>query len=327
MKHWIFTFALGALLPVHDFFAQNPIYSFPAFPVDIEYPVEWKFQQESKNAWLVSDGTTEFNIIAFKANKRFNADSLRYMAMKFYADPNIQNLQVSEVGSGSMGTIPAEKCVLSFMSQGKLYLSTMYLAKFHLNHQYNSLLFYFEIGEGNVKSYAPLQERMISSLKYRPFQYKSLQQQGVQFLFPNHWAGQRVEEGDSMLLKVTDGRAALSIFSVPAKDSLPVFQGVETYRDYLKKFPGDRTDLKVKTEKEKWGSSALALMDLRYQVNELGVLYRWVQKRRQVIQMQDDQRILYTVVFEYPEGVESFYAPVEKQLLESLKFPGTTEQK
>lgn len=300
-------------------------YSFRDFPVDFDYPEEWRIEQDSRNSWVVTDGTTEFNILLFRANKRFNADSLRYMAMELYADPSIQNLQVSEVGGGTMGNIPAEKCVLSFMHQGKLYLSIMYLAKFHINHQYNSILFYFEIGEGNAKSYEPLQEHMISSLRYRDFQYRSFSQHDVTVEFPSHWAGVRPAEDDSLLIKFTDGRGSFSVFLNECRDSLPVFDKLNAYRQYLRKNPGDRKDLKVNLEKDKWNNLPVQWFEMRYQINEMGVLYRIVQKNWHIVRKVEGECRHYQILFEYPEGYESFYLPVEKKVMQALKLPGAAE--
>jgi len=300
----------------------NTTYSFKDFPVDIDYPEGWRWEQSSRKSWVLSDQTTEFNVILFRANRRFNADSLRYFALDLYEDPSIQNLQVSEIKSGTIGKVEADKVILSFSAGGKQYLSTIYLAKIHLNHMYNRVLFYYEIGESNAPAYTPIQDFLISSLRYRDINYMRFDLEGVVFEHPNHWATRRIQD-DTTFTYFSDGRANFSIFRTSLIDSTSASALIDLRREQLKRSSVEFPELKTKTLKEKTSIGTWHALELRYQASEYGVLFREIQRTYYgVIRKKGGGFELWKVHFVIPEGNEDFYTPVEQKVIQSLSLPG-----
>lgn len=324
----IFSFCLSTLALT----AQGTTYKIPDLPVEFSYNKDFKLRQDGKRSWTVfSEETgTEFYINLYKVGVRFNADSLRYLMLSLYegGDPNeaVTNIQVNEVGTGSMGPHPAEKFIMSFVSaEGKLYVNTAYLVHFQINRKYNSLLFYFEIGEKNVTSYAQIQEAMISSLKYTEFIYQKYNyaQDSVQIDYPNFWTAEAQTENDKPYLLIDDGRCRITLSSYIPKDSTTVGTYADAERDAWKKDVSNYPNLKIKSGTEKCKNGDM-------QAKNSGTFYKQfdgVTKtvtfskyflRRQVGNRKKD----FVLYFECPELNFSYYDPIFRKIYDSMVLPG-----
>ena len=312
-------------------FGQVNDFTFGELPVEFSYPADLKIRQDGKRSWTVfsEEVGTEFYVNLYKVGIRFNADSLRYLMMGLYeGDESVTNLQVNEVGTGSMGPHPAERFVVSFVSgEGKLYTSTAYLVHFHINRKYNSFLFYFEIGEKNVISYAPLQENMISSLRYKEFNYikYDYKKDSVQVEYPDFWTIEPVEKDTASYLQIDDGRCRITISSYQPKDSTTVatYSGAE--RDVWKKDLVNYPDLKIKsgTEKIKETGDVIAINSGSFNT-EVQTVTRRVEFTKYFIRRQTGKRVKdFVIYFEAPELYHAYYEPIFKRIYDSIKLPGT----
>jgi len=327
----IFLFILVFVSVAINSHAQGYVsYTLPNLPVEFDYPSDMELEKTGKKSWVVFDKNvgTEFNINLFNVSPRFNADSLRYMMLKLYDDPDIKNLQVSEVGSGSMGPHRAEKLSLSFMGpHDKQYVSTIYLVYFHINHEYNSLIFYFEIGANNVISYAPLQEAMISSLRYKPFSYKKniIEKEGIQLEYPNFWTEMAIDTGIGYL-HIHDGRMKFFAGAVDRMDSTSLKTFAEVERDSWKKQPAAFPNLKIKTQSVKCKNGETQFFNQGTFDQQVYSITRNVSFKkyfiRRIIEGKPKDFIIY---WEYPTSAEKYYAPVHDIMMESLRLPGKPE--
>jgi hypothetical protein len=305
-------------------------YSLPNLPVEFDYPSDLVLEKTGKKSWVVYDKNvgTEFNINLYHVSPRFNADSLRYMMLKLYEDPEVKNLQVSEVGSGTMGPHRAEKLVLSFMGpRDKQYVSTIYLVYFHINQEYNSLIFYFEIGANNVISYAPLQEAMISSLRYKPFSYKktSFEKEQLQIEYPDFWTETQVDTGVGYL-HIHDGRLKFFAGAVTRTDSMTLKTFAENERDSWKKQSTIFPNIKIKSQSIKCKNGETQFINSGTFDQQLYSITRNITFKKYFI-----RRIVngitkdFVIYWEYPTNAEKYYTPVHDIMMESLKLPGNPE--
>jgi hypothetical protein len=332
MKKNIFLF-LFAVVSAVSLRAQGTTYTFPGLPVEFDYPADFKLQQDGKSSWTIfnEETGTEFYVNLYRTGVRFNADSLRFLMLKLYeSDESVSNIQVNEVGTGSMGPHPAERFVLSFVSaEGKLYTCTAYLVHFWMNRRYNSFLFYFEIGEKNVISYAPIQEKMISSIRYKEFPYKkyTYQNDSVQIDYPDFWTAETIK-GDSteQQLLIDDGRCRILLSSyVPTKDTITVKMYADAERDKWKKAITQYRDLKISTgtEKIKETGDVIAVNSGSFNT-EVQTVMRRMEFTKYIIRRKVGTRTKdFVIYFECPEMYHDYYEPVFRKMYASLVLPGT----
>lgn len=322
---WMLCCSILSKITAQDFIS----YSIPNLPVEFDYPSEMVIERTGKKSWVVYDKNigTEFNINLFNVSPRFNADSLRYMMLKLYDDPEVKNIQINEVGGGTMGSHRAEKLVLSFIGpRDKQYVSTIYLVYFHINHEYNSLIFYFEIGVNNVISYAPLQEAMISSLRYKPFTYKktSFEKEGIELEYPNFWTEMAVDTGVGYL-HIHDGRMKFFAGAIERMDSTSLKTIAESERDSWKKQPGF-SNLKIKTQSIKYKNGEMQFLNQGTFDRQLYTITQNVSFKKYFIRRIIEGKVKdFLIYWEYPTNTEKYYMPIHDIMMGSLRLPGNPE--
>jgi hypothetical protein len=302
-------------------------YIIPNLPVSFQFPLDYKIENTSKRSWIIYEEQvgTEFNVMLYKISHRFNADSLKKMMLNMYDDPEIKNLQVNEIGSGSMGGHSAEKLTLSFMAQNdKRYVSTIYMVRFHINSTYNAFLFYFEMGEKNVISYTTVQEAMITSLQYLPFVYKTItsSNDSIQSLYPDFWNAQTLDTANSHII-ISDGRMNINIKSVLANDSISLDKTIIKTRDQIKINTSLYPNLKQKLTNEKLPSSEIVEIiegsfdkDVSGYVRNMTYILHYF--RRQNITNTID----YHIEFEFPTYAKEYYLPIIQKIVRETQFKG-----
>jgi hypothetical protein len=306
---------------------KNNSYTIPNLPVSFQFPLDYKIENTSKRSWIIYEEQvgTEFNVMLYKISHRFNADSLKKMMLNMYDDPEIKNLQVNEIGSGSMGGHSAEKLTLSFMAQNdKRYVSTIYLVRFHINSTYNAFLFYFEMGEKNVISYAPVQEAMIASLQYLPFVYKTITStnDSIQSLYPNFWNAQTVDTANSHII-ISDGRMNFNITSVLANDSIPLSKTIIKTRDQMKKNTSLYPNFKHKLTNEKLTSSEIIeILEASFDKDMNGYVRNITQLLYFFRRQNSTNTIDYHIEFEFPTYAKEYYLPIIQKIIRETQFKG-----
>lgn len=320
---------LFALLTISAGQAQVKTQSFGSYPVEFDFPADLQVRQDGKRSWTVySDDTgTEFYINLYKVGLRFNADSLRYLIAGLYeGDESVANIQPGEIASGKMGGYPAERFTLTFRSsEGKAYQTTAYLVHFQIDRKYNSILFYFEIGEKNVISYAPIQENMISSIRYKEFKYVkyTYEKDQVQLELPDFWTAELREKDTTSYLQVDDGNCRITFSSYTPKDSTTLAFYADQERDAWKKDIPSYPDLKIKsgTEKTKEGD-VFARNSGSYNATVQGVVRRMVFTKYWYRRIVDGKAKDFVLFMEYPENYETYYTPVFEKIYQSVVWPG-----
>lgn len=313
-------------------YAQSErIIQVPDYPLEFNYPQDFMVQQEGKSSWTIFDKEvgTEFYVNLYRVSDRFTADSLRYMMINLYKnDPDVSNIQVSHVGSGSFGTKKAERCELSFSVGDARYTSVSYLVYMYLNNKVNALLFYFEIGANNVVSYAPLQDQMIISLKYTPFNYQSFLQEedSVKFEYPDFWTMLQDEKDNSKVF-ITDYRYEVNYTSVIPKDSTTARMSADAYRDKIKLNIIDFPAIKVKSGNDKFNGVNCASVSGTYTKKINGVERKVNFERYFIRKMVNGKEVEFILEFTIPEVFKEYYLPIDQKIKSSIVLPGSILEK
>lgn len=323
----IFVFIILSVF-VQSISAQGKTHTFNQYPVEFDFPSDLQIRQDGKRSWTVySDDTgTEFYINLYKVGLRFNADSLRYLITSLYeGDESVTNIQPGEIASGKMGVHPCERFTLTFRSaEGKAYQTTAYLVHFQIDRKYNSFLFYFEIGEKNVVSYAPIQEAMISSLRYKEFNYKktTYQKDQVTVEYPDFWT-EELKSDSIEYFQIDDGNCKIIISSYTPKDSTSLNYYADMERDLWKKDIPNFPDLKIKsgTEKLKDGD-IIAKNSGSFNATIQNVVRKLIFSKTWYRRTVDGKVKDFTLYMEYPENYENYYLPIFKKINEAVVWPG-----
>lgn len=300
-------------------------YKLKGFPVQFSYPsapVAFPVKEVGKYTYVLSDNQSEFYVKFTRVGQRFTSDSLKAMFLKLYSDdPNIKNLQVRELASGDMGGHKADKAVLSFLGRDKMYLITAFMVRFYINERYNSVLFYFEMGERNAPSYAMLQEKMIESLKYTELTYNVFESQKkeIKFPVPDYW-----KANDTDTLNWGDGRGIFALSKTETNDSVPIHKSADAVKEKMKVNLANYPNNKFKVNQEKVGDFVYARITGTYDnVNPFQI------KRRDYIQTilfrkKINEKILeFRLSMDCPEFYLKFYEPIWDKLLKEIEFSGT----
>lgn len=318
-------FLVILIISVKTVLAQGAnTYSFPAYPVDLDFPADYEAKPAGSHdlAIIVSDAQTEFYIKGMNVGPRFDADSLKKMFLNIYDSPEIRNMNVSQIGSGTMGKHPAEKLVLTFMAEDYLYVSTIYLVHFHVNQKYNSILFYFEIGESNVASYAMLQEAMIQSLRYREFNYKTVKPEGTGFSIPmpDFWSGGKIDSAEGGVYRIYDGRMKFTLNVTPAIDSITTQMLATAEKNNFKNVKDQYPDGKIKYAEEKMNDEKIPHIIIQYMEDVSGLKRKSIISKYMFRKKIKGAPMNYTLTFQYPEAYESYYLPIIFKMLNSAQF-------
>jgi hypothetical protein len=318
----LFLFFVSGFSYAQDAFSP---YKLKGFPVQFSYPsapVAFPVKEVGKYTYVLSDNQSEFYVKFTRVGQRFTSDSLKAMFLKLYSDdPNIKNLQVRELASGEMGGHKADKAVLSFVGRDKMYLITAFMVRFYINERYNSVLFYFEMGERNAPSYAMLQEKMIESLKYTEISYNIFESQakGLKFPIPDYW---KVTDADTV--KWGDGRGFFTLSYIDTNDSIPLNKSVDALKDKMKANGVTYPNNKFKVSHEKSGDFVYSKISGTYDyVNPFQI------KRRDFLQIiifrkkYNDKIKEYRISMECPEFYLKFYEPIWEKFSKEIEISGS----
>lgn len=321
---WLISFSvLGWVALVQPALAQDIYVPFKVDKLPIEFKYEKSFppREVKRYTYVASDGQSEFYIKITRIGPDFTADSLKAMFFKLYDEPEIKNLQVRELGEVMLGGKKTYKCVLAFMAKDKWYLSTIYMVPFYINARYNSLLFYFEMGELRAPSYTMIQEKMIETLRYSDFSFTDVKDEGLSYTLcmPEVWDIRRQPEEEKLLL--TDDRAALIVQPLAPSDTLPPGKLADMEKDKMKADP-KTAGLKVKAGTEKIGK--LTVGKITYTFEEA--------RGRKSVRMLRNMWLVpvpgsrgapgYRVEFTCPEETSTHYEPLLLKMLKCLDISG-----
>lgn len=296
------------------------------YPLEFVYPQDFSVSAEGNTSWTIFDKEvgTEYYVNLYKVTDRFTADSLRYLMLNMYKqDPDVTNLQVSQVGSGSFGTKRADRCELTFSVGDARYTSISYLVYMYLNQKVNAVLFYFEIGVNNVISYAPLQDQMIMSLAYTPFNYTkyTYAPELVKIEYPDFWTLKEEEIEDTKIF-ITDYRYDISINILTPKDSTTAKSSAEAYRDKVRLNTIDFPAIKVKSGSAKLNGVNCFSTRGSYFKNINGVERKVLFERFFIRKIKNGKEVEYVVETTIPEVFKEYYEPINQKIKSSLVLPG-----
>lgn len=323
--------AVFLFMGVSGLFAQDVYVPFAIkeYPIQFKHTTDFDVKRVGTFTYVVESPSTfsQFYIKGMKVSQGYTADSLQNFFMnKIYKDEDVINLQMRQKGRGTMGTYEADKLVLSFSADDKLYLSTIFMVYFYVNQEYNAILFYFEMGERAASSYEGLQENMIQTLEWLPLTYTAYNDQKTQtsIEYPDFWKAEAVSENDTMSsYKAGDGRGWISIQATTVKDSLEAKDVALNDFKALKTTPGEFTSHKLKASGDKWYSGEACGRWTGTYTETQGVYKRSLTLNRYYMKhIVGDKLVLYRIDLLCPEYNVDYYSPIFNKMAQSIKLPG-----
>ncbi len=299
-----------------------------------EYPVQFKYLQGhqitrvSPFTYVVEEPNTfaQFYIKGMKVSETYSADSLQAYFMKLYEGEDLVNLQLREKGRGSLGDYEADRLVLSFMADDKMYLTTVFLVYFHINDTYNSILFYFEMNERNVISYEGVMVNMAQTLEWLELTYTPFVQEeyGVKAELPDFWKSHTETLNDSTyFISLHDGRGRMNITIMQVSDSCNASDIAKAAHKALKTEPGIYAGHKLKVSSDKWFSGEACGRWLgTYDVVKDGYKRNQTLNRYYIKRIVDNKLMLYTIDLLCPSYNVSYYQPIFDRMGKSIQIPG-----
>ena len=312
-----FFFKLGQL------FTQDVYLPFKVnkLPVEFKYEKSFPIKEVKKYTYIASDGTSEFYIKITRIGSGFNGDSLKSMFFKIYDDSQIKNLQLRELTETYLGGKRVFKCALAFMAGDKWYLSTIYMVPFHINSKYNSVLFYFEMGESRAPSYAMIQEKMIETLKYTEFEFKNTKDKNLQFqtCMPEVWDFKN--DSISGISILTDDRASLTIKMLQSADTLSVPKLVDLEKEKLKA-DNRFANSKIKAGTEKLGKYLYGKVSLVYEEKKGRITQKYLSNIWIIPIPTLKNAPGFKIEFSCPEEYSLHYEPLLSKILKCFDSNG-----
>lgn len=300
-----------------------------------EYPVQFKKLQDYKASrvapftYIVEEPSTysQFYVKGMKVSETYSADSLQnYFINTVYKDEEIMNLQLREKGRGTLGNYEADRVVLSFVADDKIYLSTIFLVYFYINDEYNSILFYFEMGERNVISYEGVQVNMAQTLEWLEVPYVSQEASDYQIKAerPEFWKTATEQVNDStfnFILK--DGRGSLTVTARAVSDSLDAKTIAAEEFKLLKVNPGIYAGHKLKSSAGKWFTEESCGRWMgTYTETKDGYKRNMTLNRFYIKRLVQDKLVLYVVDLLCPSYNVDYYQPIFDRMGKSVSLPG-----
>lgn len=317
--------AVGALAQAQDIYTDL---KFTEYPIELRYPNDYKVQHAGPMSYIVTDGVSEFYIKGYKVSNKFNADSLQRMFEKdIYNDADIVNLQMREKGRGSLGNLPADRLVLEFYDKEKLYKVTAFMVYFHINHEYNAILLFFDMLAGKVESYEGLLVNMGQTLKWSeniPYKNYTDPGTGLTTELPVFWRVTDASADSLTGFRIDDDQSRFTVQMKYTADSSGADQSAVRERDAIKLKPGIYKEQKFKpgtgktATKETYGELAGTYKE---EVN--GLLRPTLFKRMYYKRVVDGKLVEYTITMESPEAIVDYYAPIHQRMLAKIVLPGT----
>lgn len=325
---FLFLACLAVTSQAQDIYATL---KFTEYPIELRYPNDYQVQHPAKMSYIVTNGVTEMYIKGYKLSNRFTADSLQRMFEKdIYNDDNIVNLQMREKGRGSLGSIPADRLVLEFLDKDKLYKVLAFMVYFHINQEYNAILFFYDMPVVETNSYKVSYDdylvNMGQTLKWSeniPYKTYTDTETGLSVEMPSFWRSQSVTQDSLQGFLIDDDRGRFWVEMKYTKDSSTADKAALKERDALKAKPGKYTDQKFKASSEKSATKeVIGQLTGLYQDDVNGLKRPTLFKRMYYKRVVDGKLVEYTITLESPEGAAEYYAPIHMRMLEKLKLPG-----
>lgn len=329
---------LGTLLFFGLFFTHLSIaqdvyvpYAIKEFPIQFKKLQEYKVARVANFTYVVEEPSTysQFYIKGMKVSPTYSADSLQnYFVNTIYKDEEIMNLQLREKGRGTVGENEADRLVLSFLADDKLYVSTIFLVYFYINDEYNAVLFYFEMGEKNVISYEGVLVNMAQTLEWLTIPYVKFEEPLYQIKaeLPEFWKSKSEALNDSThFISLYDGRGSLDITIREVKDSLDAKTIAINEHKALKITPGIYTEHKLKASAGKWLSDeAVGRWMGTYVESKDGYKRNLTLNRFFIKRIVNEKMYVYVVDLLCPTYNIAYYQNLFDVIGKSISIPGNT---
>jgi hypothetical protein len=323
----LFAFSALASLVIY---AQDIYTSFQLqeYPVEFRHLQDYRVNRVGNMSYIITNGVTEFYLKGYNLSNRFNADSLQRLFEKdLYNDKDIVNLQMREKGRGALGAHAADRLVLEFYSGERLYKVIAFMVYFHINHEYNSLLFFFDMDSKSSISYEDVLINMGQTVKWAEnIPFKTAQDEGTEMRFemPVFWRVNAISEGDRKGFLIDDGKARIRYQIMPAADSSGAPVSALKERDALKVNPGTFKESKFKAGKTKLPAKETGgLLTGTYKEDVNGLLRPTLFNRDYYQRIMEGKLVEIQITAESPSADAAHYAPLQKRVLDSFAIPGT----
>ncbi|MCG9912371.1 MAG: hypothetical protein MH137_13840 [Flavobacteriales bacterium] len=299
-----------------------------------EYPVEFKHLNDysvnrvGEMSYIITNNITEFYLKGFNLSNKFNADSLQRMFEKdLYNDENIVNLQMREKGRGSLGGLDADRLVMEFVDDSRAYKVIAFMVYFHINHEYNALLFFFDMERKSSESYEQVLVNMGQTLKWDeniPYKPYTDPETGISTELPVFWRTQPQNDAKSNGFLIDDGRARFTYEIKPSADSTAAGLAAKAELTKLKTNPGMYLNYKFKASTPKLPSKEVyGVLTGTYRENVNGLLRPTLFKRVYFKRVVNGVLSDITITLEAPQVAVTFYAPIHQRMYDKIVIPGS----
>ncbi len=298
------------------------------YPVEFRHLADYQVKRMERMSYIITNNVTEFYMKGYNMSNRFNADSLQRMFEKeLYNEDDIVNLQMREKGRGSLGPNAADRLVMEFYSGERLFKVIAFMVYFHINHEYNALLFFFDMDSKSSISYEGVLINMGQTVKWAEnIPYRNVQDEGtgLSFEIPAFWRVNAFVEGGSTGFLADDGKARLRYLMKPSADSLGADRAALAERDAIRANPGMFKDQKFKAGKAKLPEKELgSILSGTYREDVNGLLRPTLFRRNYYKRLVDGKLTDIQITLESPIADAAHYAPLHKRVLDSVKIPGS----
>ncbi len=302
-------------------------FSLQEYPVEFRHLQDYQVNRVGNMSYIITNGVTEFYLKGYNLGNRFNADSLQRLFEKdLYNDKDIVNLQMREKGRGALGAHPADRLVLEFYSGERLYKVIAFMVYFHINHEYNALLFFFDMDSKSSISYEDVLINMGQTVKWAetiPFKPMRDEGTGMSFDMPVFWRVNTFSDGEKKGFLVDDGKARIRYQIMPVTDSTGADVSALYERDALKVNPGVFKESKFKAGKTKFPSKETGgVLTGTYKEDVNGLLRPTLFKRDYYRRILEGKLVEIQITAESPSADAAHYAPLHKRVLDSFTISG-----
>lgn len=297
------------------------------YPVEFRYLSDFQVKQAAPMSYVITNGVTEYYMKGYKLSNRYTADSLqRLFEKELYTDDEIVNLQMREKGRGSLGPHAADRLVLEFISGSRSYKVYAFMVYFHINHEYNAFLFFFDMESKSSISYEGVLVNMGQTLKWSetlPYRAFKDEATGLETEMPVFWRSTDISTDTKKGFRIDDDRARFTVEMFNSKDSLTIDKAAIRERDEIKANPGMYKEQKFKASAEKTGAKELfGQLTGTYKEDVNGLMRPMLFKRMYYKRVVNGVMVEFHITLETPEGGAEFYAPIHLRMLEKIKLPG-----
>lgn len=204
---------------------------------------------------------------------------------------------------------------------------------FHINHEYNALLFFYDMpvkktdnlnsGQVNFDDYVINMGQTLKWAENIPYKGYTDATTNLSTEYPEFWRVTDISKDSVQGFLIDDDRGHFWVEMKATGDSSNADKAALAERDALKANAGKYAEQKFKASSQKTDTKeVVGELSGTYQDDVNGLKRPTLFKRMYYKRIVDGKLIEYRITLETPESVADYYAPIHTRMLEKLKIPG-----